>query len=402
MLRRLTVLCALVTLGAASAALAQDEVPEKNRLRVASWNLLNLFDNLDHPTRPDESTAPKSWAEMRAMADAIDQLDVDVLGVQEVENREILEQLNGMLAKPFLHVELLEGNDRRGIDVGLLSRVPVVSATSHRLTSLEGEHQFARDFPLFRLKPTPSTELAIGVCHFKSKRGKKAVSDAWRRAEAAGVRRIVAAERSLRPKQPVLVMGDLNDYRTAATLEPLFDELSDPFGGVAPEERVTFFHRGDGEQIDFILGTKDVRFLETAVVVPADSPSDHRPVRTVIDAGAAVVRPEVASGGRPAEPQRPEVSATDRDALSRHLLQEIAASGKVVKVHHHNGGNGISINFLDDYKKALVVYCPSHALKRVGDLDRLKGKRITVKGPVYLRYGVHQIYLTRAEQLEVR
>lgn len=400
MIRR-TIALLLVCSSLALPAAAQETVPETHRLRVASWNLLNLFDNFDHPWRPDEGTAPKSWAEMRALAAAIDRLDADVLGVQEVENRDILETLNGMLARPFLHVELLEGNDFRGIDVGLLSRVPVESVTSHRLLALEGNHRFARDFPLFRLRPTPGTTLAVGVCHLKSKRGKKRESDAWRRAEAAGIRRILAEERSLRPEEPIVIMGDFNDTRGAATLAPLFKELADPFGGVAEEERVTYFHRGEGEQIDYILGTKDVRFLELAVVAPADNPSDHRPVRATLAMDGAVVRPELPAGATPPEPQRPAVPATDLAALGEHMLREIAARGKVVKVHHHQGGSGISINFLDDYKKALVVYCPSTAWARVGDLDRLLGKKITVKGPVYLRRGVYQIMLTRAEQLEI-
>lgn len=101
-------------LAQATTATAQDS--RAQTLRVATWNLLNLFDDADEPDKPDEGTDPKSWVEMRELARFIDEIDADVIGVQEVENRRILGRLNQMLKKPYGYVELIEGNDARGID----------------------------------------------------------------------------------------------------------------------------------------------------------------------------------------------------------------------------------------------------------------------------------------------
>lgn len=60
-------------------------------------------------------------------------MDVDVLAVQEVENIEALNtfnsnELNGL----YPHRLLIEGNDRRLIDVGILSKLPLGPAVTHQ------------------------------------------------------------------------------------------------------------------------------------------------------------------------------------------------------------------------------------------------------------------------------
>src|SRR5687768_13490303 len=94
---------------------------------VGAYNLLNLFDEHDDPYRNDETTPAKPRAELERLAESIRQLNADVLAVEEVENRDYLERfVNVFLADMgYQHVVLMEGNDMRGIDVGLVSRIPV-------------------------------------------------------------------------------------------------------------------------------------------------------------------------------------------------------------------------------------------------------------------------------------
>ncbi len=54
-------------------------------------------------------------------------LKADVLGVVEAESRPVLSAFNQEIlpavgGQPFRHVMLIDGNDERGIDVGLMSR----------------------------------------------------------------------------------------------------------------------------------------------------------------------------------------------------------------------------------------------------------------------------------------
>jgi endonuclease/exonuclease/phosphatase family metal-dependent hydrolase len=366
-------------------------------IRIAGWNLLNLFDNEDDPQKEDEGTDPKSYFEMQALARAIDGLAADVLSVEEVENRAVLETLNRHLARPFLYVELVEGNDPRGIDVGLLSRFPIDRVQSHRLRPLDGGLRFARDFPVFRVRPSPKTAVEIGVVHLKSKLGKKEDSDAWRLAEAQAARAILEELRQRDPATPVVVLGDFNDTRDSTPLAPFFGYLKDALASVPLSERYTYVHDKKPEQIDHLLASADLAAVRAGVTHYEDQPSDHAPIWADFALAQAPVRLEAPAGIAWTEPARPKVGATDLDALRRHLLQEVVVSGTVLKVHRTGGG--ASLNFADPYEKALVVYVPKDAEKRFGDLDLLIGKTVSVAGPVSRRGKTLQIRMTRREQL---
>lgn len=71
--------------------------------------------------------------ETAQIARRIRDMDVDVLAVQEVEHIEILRAFNrDHLGGLYRHVALIEGNDPRMIDVGLLSKLPLGPIVSHQ------------------------------------------------------------------------------------------------------------------------------------------------------------------------------------------------------------------------------------------------------------------------------
>src|SRR5207253_8105135 len=87
----------------------------------------------------------------RILADRISQMNVDVLALQEVEDIRTLEEFarsEALRAMKYRHIVLVEGNDPRLIDVGLLSRFPVGSVTSWRHRPYQnkpGKPVFSRD-----------------------------------------------------------------------------------------------------------------------------------------------------------------------------------------------------------------------------------------------------------------
>ena len=369
------------------------------KLRIGTWNLLNLFDNYDNPAKPDEGTSPKSSFDLKIMARQIDAMNVDVLGVQEVENRAALLTLNKYLERPFLHVELIEGNDFRGIDVGILSRVPIESATSHRLRPLDSDHLFARDFPVFRLRPHADLRIDVGVVHLKSKRGKKKRSDGWRQAEAAGIARIIK-ERTANDKDiPFFVMGDFNDYRDSATLSPLMSSLIDYTLKVPKEDRYSFIYRGAAEQIDFVLGSHDLPVTKAQIFHPRNGASDHAPMVVEIGLAHKINRPDVAAPKKPEGPQRPQLRYDDLKEFQTNLLKEVEVSGKVVKVFHAKSGQFAILNFHNDHRRAITAYIQKEAFARLPDLKSLVGRRLKLLGPLSIYRGVYQIKITRKAQI---
>ena len=155
-------------------------------------------------------------------------MDADVLGVVEAEDRTTLSLFNRKLmpaiqAEPYAQVMLIDGNDDRGIDVGLLTKegFPVRSIRTHIYDADDAGVIFSRDCAEYEIGLPSGQSLWVLINHFKSKGfGKPADNDAKRRRQAQRVRDIVA-ERLADGHDLVAVIGDLNDTPESTPLEPL-------------------------------------------------------------------------------------------------------------------------------------------------------------------------------------
>lgn len=176
--------------------------------------------------------APINEHAMRNTARVIAELQADVLGVVEAESRPVLIQyceavLPAVGGTPFPHAMIIDGNDERGIDVGILTRAgfPIGRMRSHVDELLEnGERVFSRDCPVYEIAMPSGQTLFVAVNHFKSKGyGSPRANDARRKAQAERVadiyRRLIEDGAAL-----VAVIGDLNDTPDRAPLRPLLEE----------------------------------------------------------------------------------------------------------------------------------------------------------------------------------
>lgn len=170
---------------------------------------------------------------MRNTARVIHDLGADVLGVVEAESRPVLkafcdEILPAVGGTPFPHVMLIDGNDERGIDVGLLTSqdYPIGRMRSHVDDRVPGTERvlFSRDCPEFEVLTPNGARVLVMVNHFKSKGfGSKAESDRRRKAQAVRVAEI-CAERLSEGWEHIAVIGDLNDTPDSDPLKPLIDQ----------------------------------------------------------------------------------------------------------------------------------------------------------------------------------
>lgn len=138
--------------------------PSADAITIMSFNVENLFDNVDDPGKDDKAYLPLTakqnaahiaacneiavdrwrdeclqldWSDaalehkLGAVARAIRQVDAgrgaDIIALQEVENRGILERLRTeyLADLGYRPAILVEGTDLRGIDVAFLSRLPL-------------------------------------------------------------------------------------------------------------------------------------------------------------------------------------------------------------------------------------------------------------------------------------
>jgi endonuclease/exonuclease/phosphatase family metal-dependent hydrolase len=169
----------------------------------------------------------------RMTARVIQDVGADILAVIEAENRIALSRFNEQLLGPvnatYSGIMLIDGNDERGIDVGLLTRPGylIESIVSH-VDDVDGTSRiFSRDCPEFTVQVPGGARLLVLVNHFKSKGyGSQASSDARRKLQAARVRQIYDLRRA-QGIDLIAVLGDFNDTPTRDPLQPLLGNGSD-------------------------------------------------------------------------------------------------------------------------------------------------------------------------------
>ena len=160
------------------------------------------------------------------------EMDCDILAVQEVEHVEILKKFNrGNLGGLYPHIALIEGNDPRMIDVGVMSKLPLGPITSHQAATHPDEPNkrvFGRDLlQVVVLKANGDKLLTIYNNHLKSHfvpfdqdpvTG-AATANARRKRQAVVIAKIVSTQERVGGK--FVVLGDMNDPEDSTDIAPM-------------------------------------------------------------------------------------------------------------------------------------------------------------------------------------
>jgi endonuclease/exonuclease/phosphatase family metal-dependent hydrolase len=186
-----------------------------------------------------------------------------ILAVVEAENRLALQLFDDQVLTrhemSFPHNMLIDGNDARGIDVGVFSKFPIASMRSNIDAGLPGGRIFSRDCAEYEIDIPGSTSLWLLINHFKSKGyGAPAESNARRKVQAAAAAQIYT-KRHKRHKY-VAVLGDFNDTPDSDALSPLLkdtdlkDVMTHASYTARPGTRPGTFGTGSASnKIDYIL-----------------------------------------------------------------------------------------------------------------------------------------------------
>lgn len=204
---------------------------------VGFFNVENLFDTLDQENVRDSEYTPDSdklWGTERYnkklddLGRVISELGADlhpnglaVLGLAEVENRDVLEDLvrNPAIADRNYQIVHHDSPDRRGIDVALLYDPTRFKVTSHRAFFLDlgtqenGDTIFTRD-QLLVSGELEGEAVHVIVAHWPSRSGGQKRSSPRRIKAGELGRQIVDSLMAEDPEAKVFYMGDLNDDPT--------------------------------------------------------------------------------------------------------------------------------------------------------------------------------------------
>ncbi|MDX2016353.1 MAG: endonuclease/exonuclease/phosphatase family protein [Planctomycetota bacterium] len=303
--------------------IAEPKAKAPGAIRLATYNVANLFDDKDDPNlsgEDDDLPSRKPQEELDALALTIKRLDADVLCLQEIESYDTLIWFRDTYLKGlgYEHVVSIDAGDSRGIENAVLSRVPIVDKEVWVHRALKGAHpatlrnrpnEFAGRPLTFHRTPLrvdleapavegqPAFTFSVFVVHNKSGRD----FNYWREAEAQGLADLLAEFRKANPDAALAVLGDFNaepdaksvQTLTGAGLEDLFADVHTKGQKLAPE----FVTHESGRAIDqillspalkarvvpesrFVLGTparpEGVDYRR--VPLPPGAPSDHYPV----------------------------------------------------------------------------------------------------------------------------
>jgi endonuclease/exonuclease/phosphatase family metal-dependent hydrolase len=260
---------------------------------LMEYNLHNLFDQYDDPYFVNENPA-KPEEELKLIAATIRKMQPDIVAFEEVENRQVLQEFadKHLGDMKFNDVVLYPGNSDRGINVGLISRLPVGPVTSYRhlrLKQADGKPtHFQRDLLQVRIEPDGFCPFDVFVVHLKSKLGEDTGAGAIRLAEATAIRRIFDERLKAEPKSRFVITGDFNDLIDSPSVKTILGDgpqALKTFVAELPADRAVTFNREPyRSMIDFFFASPafgEGYVAGSYTTVPGSmetSGSDHNPV----------------------------------------------------------------------------------------------------------------------------
>ena len=285
-----------------SPAVADLPPAEPNAVTIMTFNVENLFDNDDDPNKADETFLAiedkqsathiaacetievERWrnqclywdwsddiveTKLSVVAAAIlqvnDGLGADVIALQEVENKAIVERLRNeyLAGSGYLPTVLIEGRDARGIDVAFLSKleldgdptlhtIPFDPENADRVADTRGILEAT-----FRL---PGGGLLTGFSvHFPAPFHPTEM-------RAAAYARLNALQAALPPDRPAFAAGDFNTTAAEDREKSMLDRFARPTWTVAHD-----LGCGDCRGTSYYAPSDDWSFLDMILWSPARS-----------------------------------------------------------------------------------------------------------------------------------
>jgi endonuclease/exonuclease/phosphatase family metal-dependent hydrolase len=207
---------------------SQPKARTPGAIRIATYNVLNLFDHADDPSLEgefDDEAMATSDARCRAIAAAIKAVDADVIALQEVESQEALRWFRDTYLPDagYEHIVSRDVGYYRGVEQAVLSRFPITRTATWPRESLDDVRrsgpgfepvpsdrrtglQFQRSPLCVDVRISDDYTLTMFVVHHKSGRDNR-----WHR-EAEALQIVEYVDRMQREdhRRNIVVLGDFN------------------------------------------------------------------------------------------------------------------------------------------------------------------------------------------------
>ena len=193
---------------------------DHSNLSIGFWNVENLFDLIDDPDKRDEEFALNGRKnvtqeiydlKIKNSVEVLRDLDVDILGLCEVENKNVLNDLNNAFEDREYKIIHYESPDERGIDNALLYDPKKFELLSSKpIVNFLGGDDKTRDILYVKGKFNRSL-IHIFVNHWPSNYGGKKKAIPKRYSTARLLMAEVEQIRRIEKKPNIILLGDFNE-----------------------------------------------------------------------------------------------------------------------------------------------------------------------------------------------
>jgi predicted extracellular nuclease len=207
----------------------QSQLHAQSQFKAAFWNVENLFDTTNAALVQDDDFSPTgkyNWTEeklvkklkdlSRVVHDLDEGNDLAILGLAEIENKDILYRLNNHFIKRGFKIVHKESPDERGIDCALLyDPSKLMLKNRHFLPIFLAGDEKTRDIVEAEFSVVGGNDdktLFVFINHWPSRWGGQKETDPLRRTTARTLRKRIDHILVKNPQADILIMGDFNDY----------------------------------------------------------------------------------------------------------------------------------------------------------------------------------------------
>ena len=197
--------------------------------RIIFYNVENLFDTIKDPETHDEDflpTAKSKWDSKKyqvkldhiskVLAAMLDSIQPIAIGLSEVENRKVIEDLLAQPAMQKFNLGIIhhDSPDERGIDVALLYNKDVLAEVFDAFLRVDFSFDTldkTRDIVYFKGYMTEQFPIYFFVNHWPSRRAANGDSEKKRLTAAMVLKAKIDDIYKGDPMARIVIMGDLND-----------------------------------------------------------------------------------------------------------------------------------------------------------------------------------------------
>lgn len=252
--------------------------------KIGFYNVENLFDTINDPTKDDEEFLPSAennWNGARYM-EKINHINkvlgemgnVLALGMCEIENANVIRDVirySPVISKTHGVVHY-ESPDERGIDVGLIYdsiHLKLVTSGSIRFTLPGMEKPSSRDILWAKFVSGKKDTLYIMVNHWPSRRGGEDESEKNRLEAAKNARNFIDDVLAANPKAKILFMGDLNDYPTNKAPMQVAEKLTPQITKESGEFKGSYSYKDEWDVLDHMMASSALLGKKGLRIVPS-------------------------------------------------------------------------------------------------------------------------------------